>query len=64
MRTEFLDTLGMNCPEPIFKITMKASEMSRGDILEIVGDAPPFENHVRRWCARLGKVFLSVKNEG
>jgi len=64
MRTEVLDTLGMKCPEPILKIALKASEMKEGDILEVVGDSPTFEKHVRRWCKTLGKVFLSVKNEG
>ena len=64
MKTEVLDTLGMKCPGPILKIALKASKMREGDILEVVGDAPTFENHVWKWCERVGKVFLSVKNEG
>ena len=61
---DILDTLGMKCPEPILKLAVKAPEMSPGNILEIVGDCPTFENDVRTWCQRLGKVFLSVKDEG
>jgi TusA-related sulfurtransferase len=64
MTTESLDTLGMKCPGPILEIALKASEMKKGDVLEVVGDAPTFENHVRKWCERVGKVFLSVKSEG
>jgi tRNA 2-thiouridine synthesizing protein A len=38
--------------------------MKQGDILEVLGDCPTFEKDVRTWCERLGKVFLSVKDEG
>jgi tRNA 2-thiouridine synthesizing protein A len=38
--------------------------MNRGDILEVLGDCPTFEKDVRVWCERLGKIFLSIKDEG
>ena len=38
--------------------------MKSGDILEVLGDCPTFERDVRVWCERLGKVLLSVKDEG
>ena len=59
-----LDTLGQKCPQPILKIAVKASDMKQGDILEVLGNCPTFEKDVRTWCERLGKVFLSVKDEG
>jgi tRNA 2-thiouridine synthesizing protein A len=40
-----------------------APEMKKGDILEVMGDCPTFEKDVRVWCERLGKVFLSVREE-
>jgi tRNA 2-thiouridine synthesizing protein A len=61
---ELLDTLGMKCPHPVLKLTVESPNMEPGDILEILGDCPTFERHVRTWCKRLGKVMLSVKNEG
>ena len=64
MRAEMLDTLGQKCPQPILKIAVKASDMKQGDILEVLGNCPTFEKDVRTWCERLGKVFLSVKDEG
>jgi len=64
MVIEMLDTLGQKCPEPILKITLKATHMKQGDILEVLGDCPTFEEHVRIWCERLGKLLLSVKDEG
>jgi len=61
---EVLDTLGLKCPQPVLKIAVKAPEMEPGDILEILGDCPTFEKDLRTWCERLGKVFLSIKDEG
>jgi tRNA 2-thiouridine synthesizing protein A len=64
MATEILDTLGQKCPQPVLKIAVKAPDMKPGDILEVLGDCPTFEKDVRSWCERLGKVFLSIKDEG
>jgi tRNA 2-thiouridine synthesizing protein A len=64
MGVEILDTLGLKCPQPVLKIAVKAPDMERGDIMEIWGDCPTFEKDVRTWCERLGKVLLSVKDEG
>jgi len=64
MKTEVLDAIGLKCPQPILKIAVIAPDMKPGDILEILGDCPTFEKDVRTWCDRLGKVFLSMKDEG
>jgi tRNA 2-thiouridine synthesizing protein A len=64
MGVEVLDTLGLKCPQPIIKIALKSPDMKPGDILEVLGDCPTFEKDVRTYCQRLGKVFLSVKDEG
>jgi tRNA 2-thiouridine synthesizing protein A len=64
MAVQVLATLGMKCPYPVLKLALKAPDMKPGDILEIRGDCPTFEKHVRTWCERLGKVVLSAKDEG
>ena len=64
MAVEVLDTLGQRCPEPILRLAVKAPDMKTGDILEILGNCPTFERDVRTWCDRLGKVFLSMMDEG
>jgi tRNA 2-thiouridine synthesizing protein A len=64
MAVRVLDTLGLKCPQPILKIAVAAPDMETGDILEVLGDCPTFEKDVRTWCERLGKVFLSMKDEG
>jgi tRNA 2-thiouridine synthesizing protein A len=64
MATEVLDTLGMKCPQPVLKIAVRAPDIKPGDILEVLGDCPTFEKDIRIWCERLGKVFLSIRDEG
>ena len=64
MATKFLDTSGLRCPQPVLKIAEMVPQMQPGDILEVVGDCPSFERDVRSWCERMGKVLLSVKDEG
>ncbi|MCP3953723.1 MAG: sulfurtransferase TusA family protein [Desulfobacterales bacterium] len=64
MALEILDMVGMKCPQPVLKIAVKAPDMNPGDILEVLGDCPTFEKDVRVWCERLGKIFLSIQDEG
>ena len=64
MAVEVLDMIGMKCPQPVLKIAVRAPDMNPGDILEVLGDCPTFERDVRKWCERLGKVFLSIMDEG
>jgi tRNA 2-thiouridine synthesizing protein A len=64
MGVKLLDTLGLKCPQPILKIAVLATDMYVGDVLEVLGDCPTFEKDVRAWCERLGKIFLSIKDEG
>jgi tRNA 2-thiouridine synthesizing protein A len=64
MAVSVLDTLGQKCPQPVLKIAVQAPDMGPGDVLEVLGDCPTFEKDVRTWCDRLGKIFLSIKDEG
>lgn len=64
MGFERLDMLGVKCPQPVLKIAVKSPEMEPGDILEVLGDCPTFEKDVRAWCNRLGKICLSIMDEG
>ena len=47
METHILDTSGLKCPEPVLKITVKATEMKYGDILEVIADCPTFASDVK-----------------
>ncbi len=63
MAIETLDNRGLWFPECVLKIAAKAAHMKPGDILEVLGDCPTFEQDLRIWCERLRKVFLSIKDE-
>lgn len=64
MAIRVLDATGLKCPQPVMKIAVVSAEMQAGDILEIIGDCPTFENDVRTWCERLKKTLLFVRGEG
>ncbi|MFH1259277.1 MAG: sulfurtransferase TusA family protein [Elusimicrobiota bacterium] len=64
MAVEVLDTCGLKCPQPVLKLAVKSPDMKTGDVLEIVGDCETMERDVRLWCRRLGKIFLSTRDEG
>ena len=58
-----LDTIGLKCHEPILKLAAKAVDIESGDVLEVSGDCPFFEDEVRKWCERLNKRILAVDAE-
>ncbi len=55
-----LDAMGLKCPEPVLKVAAMAKTIPEGTILEVVADCPNFEDDVRKWCDRTGKMVLSV----
>ncbi len=59
-----LDATGLRCPQPVLKIAAKMPEMSAGDVLEVSGDCPTFEEDVRKWCERMKKTLLAVNQDG
>jgi tRNA 2-thiouridine synthesizing protein A len=63
MKTNFLDTVGLKCPQPTLRLALTATQMNPGEILEVLGNCPTFEEDIRFWCERLGKLVLSVKDE-
>lgn len=58
------DAKGLKCPQPTLKITIMATRMKAGDILEVVADCTTFEEDVRGWCTRARKVLLWIREEG
>lgn len=64
MATHTLDCIGLKCPQPTLKITVLATKMQPGDIMEVIADCPTFEKDAREWCARAKKTMLWCKDEG
>lgn len=64
MVTQTLDCLGMKCPQPTLKVSILATKLKPGDVLEVVADCSTFENDVIEWCARSKRTLLWIKDEG
>ena len=64
MATQTLDCLGLKCPQPTLKVTVMATKMKPGDVLEVTADCGTFEKDVRDWCTRSKKTLLWIKDEG
>ncbi len=56
-----IDAKGLKCPLPVLKIVAMASTIPGGEILEVLGDCPTFEQDVRKWCDRESKTLLAVR---
>lgn len=60
-----LDTKGMKCPLPILKIATIMPTVKSGDVLSVTGDCRTFEQDIRKWCNKMGKVLtLLVAKDG
>lgn len=64
MATYNLDTLGLKCPQPILKVAIKAKELQKGDVLEIVADCESFPKDIEAWCSKQNKMLLFCSDEG
>jgi len=64
MATQILDCIGLKCPQPTLKVTVLATKMKPGDILEVLADCTSFEKDLREWCARARKTLLWIRDEG
>jgi len=59
-----LDVMGFRCPRPMLKVVQEMTHLATGDILEVKGDCPTFEQDLRNWCKRMDKTVLAVVQEG
>lgn len=56
-----IDAKGLKCPLPVLKIVAMAPTVPEGQILEVLGDCPTFEQDVRKWCEREKKTLLAAR---
>ncbi len=57
---EILDCVGLACPMPILKTTLKIKEMQPGQILEVQADDDGIEKDMPAWCQRTGHEYLGL----
>lgn len=63
---EFLDCVGLFCPEPLMQTREKMDALEIGQILEVIADDPAAEEDLKRFCKRTGHdlVRFDQTNDG
>lgn len=59
-----LDTLGLFCPEPVFRTRLALDEMEKGQILEVIADDPAAELDIASLVKHTGRELVSSSKEG
>jgi len=60
MAREILDTTGIEWSQVISTIASKVACMQPGDILEMTGAHPSFEQVILTWCERVKKKMIAI----
>jgi TusA-related sulfurtransferase len=64
MAKEILDTTDIDWSQVTFRIAAKIGVMRPGDVLEITGAHPSFEQVILTWCERVKKKIISITPDG
>lgn len=59
-----LDVTGLLCPIPVLKTKKAITEISQGEVLEVLATDPATESDIPAWAKRAGQRLLETKREG
>ena len=59
-----LDTVGLFCPEPVFRTRIALDDMEIGQTLEVVADDPAAESDIQSLVKYLEQELVSSSKEG
>jgi len=59
-----LDTLGLYCPEPVFRTRVALDKMAFGEVLEVFADDPAAEEDLKSLIRRTGNELLRLEKKG
>jgi TusA-related sulfurtransferase len=59
-----IDCTGLFCPMPIVKTREAMTEMTPGQVLEMLSDDPSSDADMRRWAQHTGHELLEVSRSG
>jgi TusA-related sulfurtransferase len=59
-----IDCTGLFCPMPIVKTREAMSQMTAGQILEMLSDDPASDPDMRSWAQNTGHELLAVTRSG
>jgi len=60
---DVLDCVGVACPVPIFKTSIKLKGMKPGQVLEVQSDDDGIEKDMPAWCKMTGNEYLGLIKE-
>ncbi|MCK9419813.1 MAG: sulfurtransferase TusA family protein [Nitrospirae bacterium] len=61
---EILDCVGLSCPMPILKTSVRIKEMKQGQVLEVQSDDEGIEKDMPVWCRMTGNEYLGLARDG
>jgi tRNA 2-thiouridine synthesizing protein A len=59
-----LDTVGLFCPEPVFRTRLELDDMEIGQTLEVVADDPAAESDIQSLVKYLEQELIYSSKEG
>ena len=59
-----LNTLGLECPLPVFHAREALLDLRVGQCLEVLADDPQAPSDLETWCARNGHRLVAIRPEG
>jgi len=61
---EFLDCIGLYCPNPIIQTSKRLKDLSPGSVLEVAADDETFPKDIPDWCAKMGYELVELRTDG
>lgn len=59
-----LDTIGLFCPEPVFRTRIEMDKMAIGEVLEVLADDPAAEEDIKSLIKHTGQELVNLEREG
>ena len=60
---KILDTLGLYCPEPVFRPRQELDKLDVGQILELIADDPAAEADISSLVKNIGQELLEIMKD-
>ncbi len=55
-----LDCVGIACPMPIYKTSIKIKDLNPGQVLEVQADDDGIEKDMPAWCKLTGNEYIGL----
>lgn len=58
-----LNTVGLFCPEPVFRTKVEMDALQVGKVLEVLADDPASKEDITTWVKRAGQELIEVAKD-